>query len=123
METIEIIVIFLGVLYSLLSFVITKKIKNEEKQKMISKRLKELQEKNITQKEREEILKLVNESLMEEMKSMLIVIPIFFIFYYLTPPNFQIELILVSITSGIILSIIKVIFEKIKGGKNENMQE
>lgn len=113
MQTLSIIA---GAIYSIASFLIVKKLTKKEEIKQINHRIKQIQKNEITEKERMEILRLVNKSLMLQMKPLLIVIPIFFLFYSLIPTQIQTEFVLVSIIFGIILNIIS----EIKfGGKNE----
>jgi len=112
--------VLIGCSYALISFLVTKKFTKKERINEINKRLKELQNKEIGEKERVEIIKLFNESLILQMKPVFVTIPIFFFIYFLIPKEIQLEFILVSVVFGLILNILSEI--KI-GEKNENKQK
>ena len=113
MQTISIIV---GCAYAIISFLITKTLVKKEKVGEINRKIKELKNKQLTDKERVEIIKLFNESLKLQIKPFFIATTLFFFIYYLLPKEIQFEFILVSIIFGIFLNILSEI--KI-GGKNE----
>jgi flagellar biogenesis protein FliO len=112
--------VLIGCSYALISFLVTKKFTKKERINEINKRLKELQNKEIGENERVEIIKLFNESLILQMKPVFVTIPIFFFIYFLIPKEIQLEFILVSVVFGLILNILSEI--KI-GEKNENKQK
>jgi len=108
--------ILAGFTYAIISLAITRKLVKKERINEINNKIKQLQNKELTENERVEILKLFNESLILQMKPIFVILPIFFFIYYLLPKEVQFEFVIASIIFGIILNILSEI--KI-GGKNE----
>ncbi|MGC8662243.1 MAG: EMC3/TMCO1 family protein [Candidatus Micrarchaeia archaeon] len=97
MITIELFVALVAILYTLLSFIIQRKVANmkkvyemQEKIKAKSKELNEMVKSGIKNEEllakQKEVMGLATESMVNQMKPMVIILPLFLIVYYLLLP-------------------------------------
>jgi membrane protein insertase Oxa1/YidC/SpoIIIJ len=112
----QIAAILIGLAYSIISLAITRKLTKKEKLSEIQKRIKELNGKELTEKERLELIQLFNKSLLIQMRPAFVIMPIFFFIYFIIPKELQFDFVLASIIFGIILNILS----EIKfGEKNE----
>jgi hypothetical protein len=102
----QIVAILIGLAYSIISLVITRKLVKKEEVNEIQKRIKELKGKELTEKERLELINLFNKSLLIQMKPTFVIIPIFFFIYFLLPKDLQFDFVLASVIFGIILNIL-----------------
>jgi Na+/melibiose symporter-like transporter len=102
----QIVAILIGLAYSIISLVITRKLVKKEEVSEIQKRIKELKGKELTEKERLELINLFNKSLLIQMKPTFVIIPIFFFIYFLLPKELQFDFVLASVIFGIILNIL-----------------
>jgi len=117
------VAILIGLAYSIISLVITRKLTKKEKVNEIQKRVKELQGKELTEKERLELIQLLNRSLLLQMKPTFVILPIFFFFYLLLPKDLQFDFVLASVIFGIILNILtSLIGGSILKGRNKSRQ-
>jgi membrane protein insertase Oxa1/YidC/SpoIIIJ len=108
--------ILIGLVYSIISLAITRKLTKKEKLSEIQKRIKELNGKELTEKEKLELIQLFNKSLLIQMRPTFVIMPIFFFIYFIIPKELQFDFVLASIMFGIILNILS----EIKfGEKNE----